>query len=63
MDLFNPAFDLTFLPGSVAVPAAEALMFFTDKSSMTTAAWFEGSITLCLSSPHGSPPPFFRDSV
>jgi hypothetical protein len=40
MDLFNPLFCFTFLPGLSIEPFADLLIFFTFKSSRTTTAWF-----------------------
>ncbi len=38
--LFKAALAATPLPGSCLVPLAEAVMFFTAKSSMPTSPWF-----------------------
>jgi hypothetical protein len=40
MDLYSPGFRLTFFPLASMVPEAEADIFLTFKSSMTTKAWF-----------------------
>jgi len=47
---FSPAFWRTFLPGSSTVPAAEAVIDLTDRSSMAMSAWSATSfVVACYS--------------
>ena len=45
---FSPALALTFLPGLSTVPRAEAVMFFTCRSSMTIRLWFLANRVVAL---------------
>jgi hypothetical protein len=48
MDLFNPDFARTLRPGLSRLPEAEADIFFTLKSSMTTTTWFLLMVVVAL---------------